>query len=152
MDALIVFTARYLIILIPLALLQVIWILPHKERVRFVLLSIFSFFLAYLFAKVGSALYDNPRPFVVGEFIPLVPHGVENGFPSLHTLFASTAAFLSFRKHRIVGSLLILTALCIGIARVLGGVHHGIDVFAGFSIALIAVIVAELLLRIKVRS
>ncbi len=150
MDLLVIFTARYLIILLPLVLLQILWTLPQKERVRFATLIIFSVALAYMFAKIGSHFYDNPRPFVVGSFDPLVPHGVDNGFPSMHTLFATTVAALLFTRRRTWGFALLVVAILIGVARVLAGVHHGIDVIAGFTIALIAVYCARQLLAIRV--
>lgn len=150
MDPLIIFVARYLIIALPIALLQQIWMLPSKEKFRFVALTLISLALAYSLAKAGTHLYDNPRPFVVGAFEPLIPHGIENGFPSLHTLFAATIAMLVFTKHRILGGLMFACAVCIGVARIAAGVHHGVDVFAGLCIGVFAVYAAGQLLRIRV--
>ena len=113
-------------------------------------LSLFSLALAFSLAKAGTHLYDNPRPFMVGQFEPLVPHGVENGFPSLHTLFAATLAALVFTKHRVIGALMYVLAVCIGLARVAAGVHHGVDVIAGLVIASVAVYAARQLLGIRV--
>ncbi len=150
MEPVIIFTARYLIILLPLFLLHLLWTMPPKERVRFATLILFSFGIAFVLAKFGTLLYDNPRPFIVGNFEPLVPHGIENGFPSLHTLFSATVASLIFTRSRLLGITLFCVALLIGIARVLGGVHHGIDVVAGASIAILAVYCARQLLSIRV--
>ncbi len=150
MDSVIVFTARYLIILLPLFLLHMLWTMHPKDRIRFATLIIFSLALAYIFAKIGNHIYDNPRPFVVGSFDPLVPHGVDNGFPSMHTLFAATVAALAFTRKHWLGVALFSVALLIGVARVLGGVHHGIDVVAGASIAIAAVYSARQLLSIRV--
>lgn len=150
MEAAIVFTARYVIILLPLFLLHMLWTMHPKERVRFAVLIIFSLALAYMFAKIGTHLYDNPRPFVVGSFDPLIPHGVENGFPSMHTVFAATVSTLVFTRKHWLGVALFSVALLIGIARVLGGVHHGIDVVAGAVIAVAAVYSARQLLSIRV--
>jgi membrane-associated phospholipid phosphatase len=93
MDRVIIFVAQYLIIAVPLVLLQVLWTLSPKDRARFAVLAIFSLALAYIFAKIGTHLIDSPRPFEIGNFTPLVPHGIENGFPSMHTLFAVTSTF-----------------------------------------------------------
>lgn len=150
MDSVIIFTARYLIILVPLILLHILWTLPPKERVRFVALTIFSLMLAFALAKIGTYLFNNPRPFVVGNFDPLIPHGIENGFPSLHTLVAATTAVLIFTRKRAIGAATFVVAVCIGIARVLGGVHHGVDVFASLLIALMVVPLARQLLLIRV--
>ncbi len=150
MDGLIVFLARYVVILLPIALLQQIWILPTKEKYRFVALTVLSLVIAFVLAKIGTRLYDNPRPFMVGQFEPLIPHGVENGFPSLHTLFAATIAVLIFTKHRILGVGMYGLAIAIGVARMLGGVHHGVDVLAGLCLSVVAVYIARQLLGIRV--
>ncbi len=150
MDPVIVIAARYLIILLPLFLLHLLWTMHAKDRIRFAVLIIFSLALAYIFAKIGTHLYDNPRPFVVGSFDPLIPHGIENGFPSMHTVFAATVSALVFTQKRRLGFALFCVALLIGTARVFGGVHHGIDVVAGLSIAVLAVYAARQLLSIRV--
>lgn len=150
MDAVIIFTARYLIILLPLVLLQILWMLPRKEKYRFIALTILSLLLAYALAKMGTHFYENPRPFEVGNFEPLVPHGIENGFPSLHTTFAATFALLVFTRYRIMGVVLFIAAILIGAARVAAGVHHGIDVLAGLIVATLAVVLAGRLLTIRV--
>lgn len=150
MEYLIVFTARYLIILSAVALLQQIWTLPAKDKFRFVALTLLSLALAFSVAKAGTHLYDNPRPFMVGNFEPLIPHGVENGFPSLHTLFAATLAALVFTRHRILGVCMFVIAVLIGVSRIAAGVHHGLDVLAGLCIAVAAVVAARQLLGIRV--
>ncbi len=143
--------ARYLIIVSPLLLLQVIWILSPRDRARFVIQAILTLLLAYVIAKIGSHFYSNPRPFVIGDFEPLVPPGVENGFPSMHTLVASAIAFLAFTRNRIMGSMLFLIAIIVGIARMQAGVHHGIDVVGGIIFAVTAGMLARILLNIRVR-
>lgn len=150
MDMVIVFVAQYLILLPPLVLLQVLWTLPAKEKFRFVALVLLSLFIAYVAAKIGTGLYENPRPFVVGQFNPLIPHGIENGFPSMHVLFATSIAMLVFTKRRMFGLVLFFVAILIGIARVQAGVHHGIDVLASLAIAPLAVLLASKLLLLRI--
>jgi undecaprenyl-diphosphatase len=150
MDTVITVLAQYLILVSPLVLLQILWTEPAKEKFRFVALILLSFLIAYIAAKVGTHLYENPRPFVVGQFEPLVPHGIENGFPSMHTLFATTIAVLVLTKRRMFGVALLVVALMVGIARVQAGVHHGIDILASLAIAPLAVLIARKLLLLRI--
>jgi undecaprenyl-diphosphatase len=151
MDTLIFFLARYLIVVPPLTLLQHVWMLQKNERVRFVIHILLSFLIAYIGAKTAGAVFDNPRPFVVGNFEPLVPHGVENGFPSMHTLVAATIAFILLGRSRALGIALIVVAILVGIGRVYAGVHHGIDVVGGFTIAALSVALSRILLSIRIK-
>lgn len=149
MDLVAIFLARYAVILPPLILLHQLFLLPKREKLRFMFLVLFSIPLAYLIAKCGSQFYFNPRPYAIGGYIPLVPSGVENGFPSLHTTFAMTVALIVATKSRARGALLILIALLVGAARVYSGVHHGIDVLGGIVAAGAAVIITHRLLHVR---
>lgn len=99
------------------------------------LLAAFSFPLAYLLAKLGSALYESPRPFVLSGIPPLVPHASDNGFPSDHTLFSAALAVLVLRYDKRVGFVLFVLACLVGTARVLAGIHHGVDIIGSLLIA-----------------
>lgn len=149
MDALIIFGAKYLIILPALVTLWVLWMVPQKDRVRFTILAILSLPLAYVVAKIGNHLYLNERPFVVGNFTPLVPHGADNGFPSDHTLLAAAlATIVTFIRPRI-GITLWIVAIIIGLCRVLAGVHHPLDVIGAMLIAIAAVYAVFILLHTR---
>ncbi len=149
MDTLIIFGAKYLIILPALAVLTIVFILPSRERVRFTILLVISLPLALVLAKIAGHLYFNPRPFVVGNFTPLVQHGADNGFPSDHTLLASAlAAAVTVIRPRL-GAILWLLALVVGMCRVLAGVHHVIDIIGAIVVAAVAVHSTHLLLRAR---
>ncbi len=146
MDPLIIFGAKYLIIVSAVITLWIISMLPSRERVRFTILLMISLPLAYVLAKIAGHFYINPRPFVVGHFIPLVQHGADNGFPSDHTLLAaSLAAAVTLIRPR-VGIALWIIAIVVGICRVLAGVHHGIDIIGSIVIASLAVYATHRLL------
>ena len=149
MDTLIIFGAKYLIVLSILVAMSVVWIVPQKDRVRFTMLLVLSLPIAYILAKIGGHLYMNDRPFVVGHFTPLVEHGVDNGFPSDHTLLASAlAAVVTVIRPRI-GAILWIFAIVIGVCRVLAGVHHAIDIIGAMVIAVVAVYATYKLLHIR---
>lgn len=63
--------------------------LEGSTRKKFIIIALSVGVLAVLIAKIGSWLYYNPRPFVVGDFPSYFYHPNNNGFPSDHTLFAS---------------------------------------------------------------
>jgi undecaprenyl-diphosphatase len=108
---------------------------PREEQKRMVLFAALALPLIYLTSLIASALYDNPRPFVVGNFTPLIPHAPNNGFPSDHTLLVSAiAAVCSFYSRR-VGVILWVIALYVGISRVYVGVHHPVDIVGSAVIA-----------------
>ena len=149
MDLLIIFGAKYLIIISVLVTMSVVWIVPQKDRVRFTILLVLSLPIAYILAKIGGHFYMNDRPFVVGNFTPLVEHGADNGFPSDHTLLASSlAAVVTLIRPRI-GVLLWLCAIVIGACRVLAGVHHVVDIIGAMIIAAVAVYATFALLQMR---
>ncbi len=149
MDLIIIFGAKQLIILSALVTLSVLWILPSRDRVRFTILLIIALPLAYVLAKIAGHLYFNPRPFVVGNFEPLVQHGVDNGFPSDHTLLSSALAAAVTTIRPRIGAVLWITAIVIGTCRVLAGVHHALDIIGAIVIAALAVHTTHLLLRTR---
>jgi undecaprenyl-diphosphatase len=112
---------------------------PREEQKRMILFTALALPLIYVTALIASSLYDNPRPFVVGDFTPLIPHAANNGFPSDHTLLVSAiAAVCSFYSRR-VGAILWMIALYVGMSRVYVGVHHPVDIVGS---AVIAVVVS----------
>jgi len=93
--------------------------------------------LTYAVAKIGSLLYFDARPFVVGNFIPLFSHIPDNGFPSDHTLLAGALAVITFFYNKKTGLIFFLLSFLVGASRVMAGVHHWMDVFGSLVIALV---------------
>jgi len=151
MNALMIFVATYLHLGI---LLLTVLFLVQTDVNRWKVLRVLcvSLFLAWLLGTIGSFVFFNPRPFVVGGFTPLIPHAAENGFPSSHALYTFTLSFtvLLFRKNW--GIALILLSALLGIARMYVGVHHGIDILGGVLLAAIAVFLAFYISRILVKD
>ena len=92
--------------------------------------------LTFIVSKIGALLYFDPRPFVVGHFIPLIPHEPDNGFPSDHVLLCASIAAVVFPSNKYLGIVLLLLTLMVGVARVHTGVHHAIDIIGSLVIAL----------------
>lgn len=74
-----------------------------------------------------------PRPFLSGV-VPLFMHGGYNSFPSGHATFFSALALSMFFYHKKRGWYFLLSAIVIGLARVIAGVHYPIDIVVGYII------------------
>lgn len=135
MDALVIFGAKYLYLVIVVVALVYIWRQPKELRRRIVLCAVVALPLTYLVAKIIGNLYYDPRPFVVGHFVPLLPHAPDNGFPSDHTLLSSAVAAVIFFFSRKLGFLLFVIAFLVGVSRVFAGIHHFADIFGSIIIA-----------------
>lgn len=145
MDALIVFGAKYLIWIEAVAAL--VWLLRAHNRTRTAVFAALSLALSYLAGKAASLLWYNPRPFVEGNFAPLIAHAANNGFPSDHMLFAAAMAATVTYFDRRWGAVLWIMAILVGLARVLAGLHHVTDIAASAVIAVIAVMIIGALFK-----
>ncbi|OGI78354.1 hypothetical protein A3C57_01515 [Candidatus Nomurabacteria bacterium RIFCSPHIGHO2_02_FULL_33_12] len=76
-----------------------------------------------------------PRPFLSGV-VPLFVHGGYNSFPSGHATFFASLALAMFFYHKKRGWYFLLSALIIGLARIISGVHYPIDIVAGYIIGI----------------
>lgn len=95
---------------------------------------------------IGTFFYHN-KPFMHGLGLNLLPHKVENSFPSDHTTFTLSIAFmlLTFKQTRILGIVTTILALWCGLARVYAGAHYPFDIVGSIIVATIAVIVISVL-------
>jgi len=136
---LIIIGAKYLLFLV--ILLAVIYFIKQDRNIKkqIVLYGAIALPMIYLLAQIMARLYFDPRPFIAGHFIPLIPHLPDNGFPSDHVLLASALAMVIFYYNCKIGILLWIITLLIGISRVLAGVHHPIDIFGSIIISIIVI-------------
>ena len=138
MTDLIIFSAKYLY-LVSMALF-IGYGFMARDKKQFLTLSFFTFLLAYLLGALTNDLYNNPRPFVVSGIAPLVEHAADNGFPSGHTLLAASLAAVVTIVRPSLGVVLWVLALIVGVARVLAGVHHGIDIVGSITIPILSLL------------
>ena len=147
-DTLTIIGAKYLIVVPLLLVCWEFWRATVEERHIMLRRGILAGILAIVFAKIGGALYSEPRPFVSGHFTPLIPHEPDNGFPSDHTLLAFTCAFLLFAQLAIPEMLLaILFSAVIAFSRIRSGLHSPLDIGASIVFAAIAVGISTLVFR-----
>ena len=158
MDVIIIFIAKYFILIPIIAAIFVAWRFKNrKDILKFILVVLVGGILSLILAKFASMLWYNPRPFVVGHFSPLIPHAADNGFPSDHVLLASFLGWTILRYSKKTGIGVLVVAALIGISRIMAGVHHPADIVGGFVVSGVAVglIVCVMYLierRKKVRS
>jgi undecaprenyl-diphosphatase len=100
--------------------------------------------LAYVLARIAGLFYHHPQPFVVEGFEPLIPHAVDNAFPSDHMLIASVFAVVGFLSNQWFGLSLFVFAALVAIGRVAAGLHYPIDIVASGLLAILAVYIAKM--------
>ncbi len=138
MDFLIIFLAKYFFIFVLIAAIIVTLMEPKKNLVNILKLAIAALPVSFIFSRIASALFYNPRPFVVEKIAPLIDHAADNGFPSDHTLIVMTVTAIVFAYNKKTGFFLILFSLIVGLGRVLAKVHHSLDVLGSTLIAFLA--------------
>ena len=143
---LVIYSAKYLI-LAPVAISATYWLLKldKPQKMRYVALFVLGGVLSIIFAKLATSLYLDPRPFIRDGVVPYFKSATDNGFPSDHTLLSSLFAAVMWPFNRRLSLLLYMIAIVIGSARVIGGIHHGIDIIGGLALACLAVFLAWLI-------
>ena len=130
MNALFAFCGNYLF-LMPIVVVVVTYLkLEPIDRRTLLLRAIVVLVFGTLLAKLGGALYNDPRPFVVHHTRPLIPHAPDNGFPSDHSLLVFGCAFLLIPFSTTATVPACVVAATVGIARVVCQLHTPLDVAA----------------------
>ena len=147
MDQILIFGAKYLfIVVVSFALYQGV-ILRGQERKNYLIIGALSCIVAFAITKSAGMVYNDPRPFTQGVH-PLIPHEPDNGFPSDHTVLSFLAAITSLRYWKELGWISFAMASFVGLSRVLVGIHHPIDVFAGAAIGILSVLLVSSLMKL----
>lgn len=143
MDFLAIFAAQYLIFIIIILAIAFFLHRPKHEKKEIVIFAFITLPIIFIISRICASLYFNPRPFVENQFLALIPHKANNGFPSDHTLLSSAAAMIIWHFNKKIGWFLLLLAVIVGLARVYVGVHHLIDIFASITISFTVVLFAQ---------
>ena len=91
-------------------------------------------FVLHFLINLGVPQWRPGPENVVGGIAPLIPHPIDNSFPSGHALFSM--AFLvwlihSYKKYTLIAITLILWIIT-ALARVIGWVHYPGDILGGW--------------------
>jgi undecaprenyl-diphosphatase len=150
-----IFAAKYLVF-IAVALAAVVlavrlWPRPRLGLLRWGIAAVVMLVLSLVFAKIGAAVYNDPRPFTTDHIQPLIAHAADNGFPSDHALLAAAVVVLVAMVDLAWSLPFVILAILVDWARVGAGIHHVVDVvgstlFVALA-ALIALAVAEAVIR-----
>lgn len=138
MNLLIILLAKYFYLIVAVIGVLVVLMESKKDQINTVKLAVAALPLSFIFSRIASALFYNPRPFVVEKITPLIEHAADNGFPSDHTLFVMTISAIVFAYNKKAGMILALLSLVVGLSRVLAKVHHGVDILGSIGIAFLA--------------
>ena len=147
-----IFTAQYLIFIIIILSIAYFLHRPNTEKKEIIIFSLITLPIIFIISRICAALYFNPRPFINNQFIALIPHKPNNGFPSDHTLLSSAVAMIVWHFNKKIGSFLFILALLVGLARVYVGVHHYLDIFTSLIISIAVVLVVEKTIWHKIKS
>src|SRR3989344_4738058 len=147
MTELIVFGAKYLVAAIMLCGAITLAFAGERRRRLTYMLAI-ALPLGYALARLAGLFFAHNQPFAMDGFEPLIPHAIDNSFPSDHVVVGGIFASVAFLADRRVGLFLWALTLLIGLARVLAGLHWGVDVLAAAVLALVAVWVASKALKL----
>src|SRR5712692_11456317 len=99
-DTLLIIAANYLLYVIIVIAVVYFLFQSRQEQKRMLIFAALVLPLVYIVSLIGGALYDDPRPFVVGHFTPLIPHKPNNGFPSDHVLWSAATAAIIFQSSK----------------------------------------------------
>ncbi|MDQ2730514.1 MAG: phosphatase PAP2 family protein [Armatimonadota bacterium] len=143
----IVLCAKYLFLLPPLLVLWVFWRKERDARLLLLYRGLIVLVVGFGLAKAGGALYNEPRPFVLHHFQPLIAHVADNGFPSDHTLVTAGCGFLLLAFSPPAAAIALVAAVFVGASRAACGLHSPLDIVASFLFALAANGIATALLR-----
>ncbi len=134
-DKFMIVIAKYLLFVFILFLL-LLW-LKKKEKRNFVLYSGYSAVTGIFLNFIIRLFYFHPRPFMENNGKILINHSPETSFPSDHTTFMLSIAFvfLYFKETRKIGIFLSILGIIGGIARIYCGVHYPFDILGSISVA-----------------
>ena len=137
LDKIMVFFAEYFIFLLALFMVILWFVKPNRTRNREMLLcAAYSFIFSEIIGKFVGVFVYHTQPFTAHSGINvLVEHGINNSFPSDHTILVFSILTVFFLYNRnIKGFIALLLAFIVGFARIFVGVHYPIDVGVGIVI------------------
>lgn len=135
-DTLAVDCTKYAAVLLGVLVIAAWIVLPSDRRTaprRLAVIAIVAALLALGASQVIGHTWFRERPYVAHAARLLVPPSADPSFPSDHATgaFALAVPFVLDRRVRRFGALLVLTAVMLGLSRVIVGTHYPSDVLGG---------------------
>lgn len=112
-------------------------------------MTIVGVFVIYSVVNLGIPQWRDSPITVAGGITPLIPHPIDNSFPSGHALFSAALLVGLQRYYRKSWLIVLIAVLAIftTTARVIGGVHYVGDILGGFLFGGIGAIYLEKLVQ-----
>src|SRR3989338_5340239 len=133
-DKLIIFFAEYLGYLLVALFFGLLFLKRDWETKKmeiFILTTLLIVLSRGFFTEIIRFFYHHPRPFVDHSVNQLIFNQTSFSFPSGHAAFYFALAFVVWVYDRRWGTIFIIGALLMGIARVASGVHYPFDILGG---------------------
>jgi len=105
--------------------------------------------ISFIILSVGRALINRPRPYEAFGIPPVIKKDTKGkSFPSRHVFSATLIAmtFLWMSPWMWLGVLYLVISVCLGVVRVLSGIHYISDVVAGIVIGVLAPFIGYIIL------
>lgn len=133
-----IFIAEYLSIIFILFLIY-LWFSRNKHK-EFALFSGYAATVGVVLNFLITLFYFHPRPFMDKIGVLLISHAPDTSFPSDHTTFMLSIAFmlLYFKKTRKIGIVLSILGIMGGIARIYSGIHYPFDIVGSIIVAIVS--------------
>jgi len=154
-DWIVIFGARYLIVIMVASLLKYVFIYRDKaERavnLRLVWNAFLSVGMSLLFNYLLSFFIQRSRPFDIGLGENIYGSVFTNGsFPSEHATIAFAIAMAVFMVYKKFGTALLIMAALVGVSRVYVGIHYPLDILGGAFVGIIMAYLATKLITPKI--
>ena len=136
MDKLGIFLAQYL----PFVFILLLIYLWFNKKRELALYSGYSSIVGISLNFFITLFYFHPRPFMDKIGTILIEHAPESSFPSDHTTFMLSIAFmfLYFKEIRMAGIFFSALGILGGISRIFCGVHYPFDIIGSILVALVS--------------
>jgi undecaprenyl-diphosphatase len=142
-DLIVMFFASFFIYFI-FAGLIVLWFIDGKIKKEQVVHALVACLIAWTVAALIKHFFPTLRPFVInGQEIDVLIRPKDGAFPSEHTVLAFALAVTVFMHDRRIGWWFLLSALIVGISRVIANVHYPIDIVGGSFLGTMVAVVVE---------
>ena len=138
-DKLGILIAKYLPIVFVLFLIY-LWFGKSRNKGFAFLYSGYSAILGILLNFFITLFYFHPRPFMDKIGTLLIKHTPETSFPSDHTTFMLSIAFmlLYFKETRKAGIILSVLGIIGGMSRIFCGLHYPFDIIGSILVAMVS--------------
>lgn len=142
LNPVVILLAKYMVFFLLITLLWY-WFSRNRAKRTMVISATISFVFAFLLARFAGQFHQNIQPFAALENVnQLLQHEIDNSFPSDHTsfFFSICATFWFFRLRFRWGWMIL--ALCVGLSRIMVGVHYPFDVATGAVIGIFSAFIS----------